>query len=125
MRTAARSVLICASASPAFAAAAAAAAAFWGETSSPPSPPRRPPRPEETRWMRFGTDRPSGGIAGCCPPARAASKRASGLKAASALAASLEAPGSESRRSMDGLLGAAEGGKRGAGMGCPGGAAPA
>ena len=124
MRTAACSVLIGASASPAVT-AAAAAAAFWGETSSPPSPPRRPPRPEETRWMRFGTDRPSGGIAGCCPPARAASKRASGLKAASALAASLEAPGSESRLSMDGLLGAAEGVKRGAGMGCPGGAAPA
>eukprot|EP00964_Phaeocystis_antarctica_P073544 scaffold45133_cov42-Phaeocystis_antarctica.AAC.3 len=126
MRTAACSVLICASASPAVtAAAAAAAAAFWGETSSPPSPPRRPPRPEETRWMRFGTDRPSGGIAGCCPPARAASKRVSGLKAASALAAPLEAPGSESRRSMDGLLCAEEGVKRGAGMGCPGGASPA
>ena len=73
------------------------------------------------RLGALGTDRPSGGITGCC----AASNRFSGSKAAAALAASLAAPGSESRRSMDGLLCAEEGVNRGAGMGWLGGGAPA
>ena len=71
------------------------------------------------RLGALGTDRPSGGITGCC----AASNRFSGSKAAAALAASPS--GSESRRSMDGLLCAEEGVNRGAGMGWLGGAAPA